>query len=45
MSRVYRISVNLSIGNMIDSDVLSAFDKLYVLSRGGLCIYEGSVEH
>ncbi|KAH7644841.1 abc transporter g family member 3-like [Dermatophagoides farinae] len=45
MSRVYSMSVNLSIGQMIDSDVLSIFDKLYVLSRGGLCIYEGSVEH
>nr|XP_027194971.1 uncharacterized protein LOC113789612 isoform X1 [Dermatophagoides pteronyssinus] len=45
MSRVYSISVNLSIGHMVDSDVLSVFDKLYVLSRGGLCIYEGSVEH
>lgn len=45
LSRLYSIAVTFSTSQILDSDVLSIFDKLYVLSRGGLCVYEGSVEH
>ena len=45
MCRLYSIAIVFSVGQVLDSDILAIFDKLYVLSRGGLCIYEGSVDH
>ncbi|XP_017478051.1 PREDICTED: ABC transporter G family member 3-like [Rhagoletis zephyria] len=45
LCRVYSIAVIFSVGQVLDSDILAVFDKLYVLSRGGLCVYEGSVDH
>lgn len=45
LCRQYSITFCCSIGTTPDSDILAVFDKLYVLSRGGLCVYEGSVDH
>lgn len=45
LSRQYQLGITLAVGQILDSDILAVFDKLYVLSRGGLCVYEGSVEH
>lgn len=39
------MAIVFSVGQVLDSDILAVFDKLYVLSRGGLCVYEGSVDH
>lgn len=45
LCRSYAITFVCSIGNVPDSDILTTFDKLYVLSRGGFCVYEGSADH
>lgn len=45
MTRIYHITITFSVSQILDSDILAIFDKLYVLSRGGLCVYEGSVDH
>ncbi|KAI2800358.1 ABC protein, sub ABCG [Blomia tropicalis] len=45
LARYYSIAFVFTIGKIIDSDILTIFDKLYVLSRGGLCVYEGSIDH
>lgn len=45
VSRQYKIGITFAVGQILDSDILAVFDKLYVLSRGGLNLYEGSVEH
>ncbi|KAF7494885.1 hypothetical protein SSS_00978 [Sarcoptes scabiei] len=45
LARTYSIAITLSVSQILDSDVLVVFDKLYVLALNGFCIYEGSVEH
>ncbi|KAJ6215528.1 hypothetical protein RDWZM_010028 [Blomia tropicalis] len=43
--RYYSIAIILTVEQILDSEILTIFDKLYVLSIGGQCIYEGTVEH
>jgi len=39
-----RISIVTTI-HQPNSDILQMFDKLYVLAKGGVCVYSGTPQH